>query len=192
MRIGGVLVQFVEIPGLIEGAHEDRGGGRALLGVLRGADAIVYCLDASSSPVDLAIVRAEVAAAGIELPSLLALTKMDEARPDAMGHARSAFPDLELMPVSIIDDESLEAFKEASWRLTGLVRVFLRRGTVTDEEPLALAPRSTVLDVAACIHKDLVAGFEGARIWGPSSRFDGQRVGREQVVADGDSVEVLA
>ena len=42
-RIGGVLVQLVEIPGLIEGAHEDRGGGRALLGVLRNADAIVYC-----------------------------------------------------------------------------------------------------------------------------------------------------
>src|SRR5436305_9038977 len=38
-RIGGVLVQLVEIPGLIEGASEDRGGGRALLGVLRGADA---------------------------------------------------------------------------------------------------------------------------------------------------------
>ena len=42
-RIGGVLVQLVEIPGLIEGAHEDRGGGRALLGVLRNADAIVFC-----------------------------------------------------------------------------------------------------------------------------------------------------
>ena len=36
-RIGGVLVQLVEIPGLIEGANEDRGGGRALLGVLRSA-----------------------------------------------------------------------------------------------------------------------------------------------------------
>src|SRR5215213_11022462 len=40
VRIGGVLVQFVEIPGLIEGACEDRGGGRALLSVLRGADGI--------------------------------------------------------------------------------------------------------------------------------------------------------
>src|SRR4029453_14809573 len=29
-RIGGVLVQLVEIPGLIQGAHERRGGGRAL------------------------------------------------------------------------------------------------------------------------------------------------------------------
>ena len=41
--ICGVQVQLVEIPGLIEGATEDRGGGRALLGVLRGADAIVLC-----------------------------------------------------------------------------------------------------------------------------------------------------
>ena len=42
-RIGGVLVQLVEIPGLISGASEGRGGGRALLGVLRDADAIVLC-----------------------------------------------------------------------------------------------------------------------------------------------------
>src|SRR3954463_12409412 len=45
-RIGGVLVQLVEIPGLIDGAADDRGGGRALLGVLRGADAMVLCQDA--------------------------------------------------------------------------------------------------------------------------------------------------
>src|SRR5712691_1311639 len=50
-RIRGVLVQLVEIPGLIEGAHEDRGGGRALLGVLRGADAVVLCQDATA-PLD--------------------------------------------------------------------------------------------------------------------------------------------
>src|SRR5204862_4349903 len=50
-RMRGVLVQLVEIPGLIEGAHEDRGGGRALVGVLRGADAIVICHD-PSGPMD--------------------------------------------------------------------------------------------------------------------------------------------
>src|SRR5438105_15095929 len=43
--IEGVPVQLVEIPGLLAGASEGRGGGRALLGVLRGADAIVYCHD---------------------------------------------------------------------------------------------------------------------------------------------------
>ena len=53
-RIGGVLVQLVEIPGLIEGAADDRGGGRALLGVLRSADAIVYCARAGADPAELA------------------------------------------------------------------------------------------------------------------------------------------
>src|SRR3984893_7125733 len=60
-RIGGVLVQLVEIPGLISGASEDRGGGRALLGVLRGADAIVYCQDVRAPYDALRDVRAEVA-----------------------------------------------------------------------------------------------------------------------------------
>src|SRR6187455_2047449 len=81
-RIGGVLVQLVEIPGLIEGAHEDRGGGRALLGVLRNADAIVFCHAANEPPAALEVVRREVAAAGIEKPAILALTKADEV-PDA-------------------------------------------------------------------------------------------------------------
>ena len=57
-RIGGVLVQLVEIPGLIEGAHEDRGGGRALLGVLRNADAIVFCHAANEPPAALEVVQA--------------------------------------------------------------------------------------------------------------------------------------
>ncbi len=65
-RIEAVLVQLVEIPGLIEGAAEDRGGGRALLGVLRGADAIVYCAAADRPLDELEVVRAEVAAAGID------------------------------------------------------------------------------------------------------------------------------
>lgn len=192
VRIGGVLVQFVEIPGLIEGAHEDRGGGRALLGVLRGADAIVYCLDAASPAAALATVRAEVTAAGIELPALLALTKMDEAPPDALDNVRRSFPGLGVLPVSIIDEDSLEAFKQAAWRLTGLLRVYLRRGAVTDAEPLALPDGSTVLEVAAHIHKELAAGCEGARIWGPSARFPGQRVGRDHAVQDTDAVEILS
>src|SRR5207245_6526939 len=83
-RIHGVLVQIVEIPGLIEGAAEDRGGGRALLGVLRGADAIVYCQDVAGPTDALSVVRHEVAAAGIDLPAILAATTMDEAPPGAL------------------------------------------------------------------------------------------------------------
>ena len=190
-RIGGVLVQLVEIPGLIEGAAEDRGGGRALLGVLRLADAIVYCGRADGSPADVAIVRAEVAAAGIDKPAILAATRADEAPPGAIERLATAMAGLDVVPVSILDEASLDAIRAAIWRLTGLIRVRLRTNGVTEAEPVALEPGSTVADVADWVHHDLAASFSGARISGPSARFDDQRVGRDHVVADGDVVEIL-
>ena len=190
-RIGGVLVQLVEIPGLIEGANEDRGGGRALLGVLRSADAIIYCTRAADDPEVLRPVRAEVALAGIEKPAFLAATRADEADLLDFERLRAAFSDLEVVPVSVIDEASLDAFRAAAWRLTGLIRVRLRTMGETDPEPLALDPGATVEDVADSIHHDIAASFVGARVWGPSARFEGQRVGRDHNVQDGDVVEIL-
>ncbi len=191
-RIGGVLVQLVEIPGLIEGANEDRGGGRALLGVLRFADAIVYCARADADPAELRPVLDEVALAEIDKPAFIAATRADEAPPGAIGRLEAAFPGLHVLPVSVIDEASLEAFRDAAWRLTGLIRVYLRSNGSTEPEPLALEPESTVTDVADSVHHDLAEAFVGARIWGPSARFDGQRVGREHLVRDGDIVEILS
>jgi small GTP-binding protein len=179
-RLGGVLVQLLEIPGLIEGAADDRGGGRALLGVLRNADAIAWCHACDRPLSELENIRAEVASAGIELPCLLAATKADEAPP--LEH-----PQLTVVPVSVLDDASLERLREELWALTGLVRIHLRDGG----DPIALHPPATVLAVADSIHHDLRARCTGARVWGASARFPGQLVGREFELGDGDTVEVL-
>ena len=179
-RLGGVLVQLVEIPGLIEGAAEDRGGGRALLGVLRNADAILFCHACDRPLEELETIRDEVAAAGIELPALLAATKCDEAPPPE-------HPELRVLPVSVLDEASLDRLREELWAMAGLVRVHLRDGG----DPVALQPPVTVLDVADTIHHELRERCTGARIWGPSARFPGQQVGREYELSDGDTVEVL-
>ena len=179
-RLGGVLVQLVEIPGLIEGAAGDRGGGRALLGVLRNADAILFCHACDRPLEELDTIREEVAAAGIELPALLAATKCDEAPPPK-------HPELRVLPVSVLDDASLERLRDELWAMTGLVRVHLRDGG----DPVALEPPATVLDVADTIHHELRERCTGARVWGPSARFPGQQVGREYELSDGDTVEIL-
>jgi ribosome-interacting GTPase 1 len=171
----------VEIPGLLRGAADDRGGGRALLGVLRNADAIVFCHDAGAPAAELEAIRAEVAAAGIALPAIVAATKCDEAPP-------FAHPELPVVAVSVLDDDSLDAFRDAVWRLTGLVRIYLRDA----EDPVALRPPATVLDVADTIHHELAERCRGALVWGPSAQFPGQRVGRSHELADGDTIEVLA
>ena len=190
-RIGGVLVQLVEIPGLIEGANEDRGGGRALLGVLRSADAIVYCARAGADPRELRVVLDEVAAAEIDKPAFVAATRADEADPGAIDALTAAVPGLAVLSVSVLDEASLAAFRDEVWRLIGLIRVYLRANGSTDEEPLALHPPATVVEVADAVHHELADACTGARVWGPSARFDGQRVGRDHEVADGDVVEIL-
>lgn len=189
-RIGGVLLQLVEIPGLISGAAKDR-GGRVLLGVLRGADAICYCQDASAPLSLLDEVRAEVAAAGIELPAILAATKLDEGETGVVAEFGAA-TDLPVVGVSLLDDASLEQLQQAIWGLTGLIRVCLQHRGQREVEPLALPCGASVAAAASAIHKDLGAACRGAHLWGPSARIPGQRVGREQRLLDGDLVEILS
>ena len=195
-RIGGALVQLVEIPGLIEGARDDRGGVRALLGVLRNADAIVYCRSAADPPERLDVVVREVVAAGIDKRAILALTKADDLTgaelERAIGNAcvDSTQALGAVLPVSVLDDESLDRLREAIWALTGLIRVRPRRDGRVDDEPFALAEGATVVELADLIHHDVGRSCTGGRVWGDSARFDGQRVGRAHVLADGDAVEV--
>jgi small GTP-binding protein len=184
-RIRGVLVQLVEIPGLIEGASEDRGGGRALLGVLRGADAIVLCHDATAPLAALRAIRTELEAAGIEKRALVAVTKLDEADVSRVGELERA-TGLPAIGVSVLDDASLDALRAAIWELTGLIRIFLPSG-----DAVALSPPATVVDAADTIHHELARSCAGGRIWGPSAKFAGQRVGRDHVLADGDTVEIV-
>ena len=183
-RVGGVLVQLVEIPGLIEGASAGRGGARPLLGVLRGADAILFCHDADAPVEQLQAVMDEVIEAEIERPAVIAATKSDEADGATL---RATFPEYQVVEVSVLDDASVERLREAIWQLTGLLRVYLRDG----EDPIALHPPATVLDVADAIHHDLGVRCTGARVWGPSAHFNGQQVGRAHVLLDGDTVEIL-
>jgi uncharacterized protein len=189
--ICGVPVQLVEIPGLIEGASDDRGGGRALLGVLRGADAIVLCHAPTEPPQALSTVRAELDRVGIDRPTIVAATKADEAGAGQLAALTAAVQPLEVVAVSVLDDASVDRLREAIFRLTGLIRVHLRKQGEVDGEPLALPGGATVADVADAIHHELGALCAGAHLWGPSGRFPGQRVGRDHEVVDGDAVEIV-
>ena len=189
-RLRGVLVQLVEIPGLIEGANERRGGGRALLGVLRGADAIVLCHAVNAPLAELCVVLAELERASIGPPAILAVTKVDEGDAEAIDPIAMQVG-LPAVGVSVLDDESLDRLRGELWKLTGLIRVFLRRPGDSEAEAIGLEPGATVVDAAGAVHHELAASCKGAHIWGRSAKFDGQRVGSSHVLADDDVVEIL-
>ncbi len=73
----------------------------------------------------------------------------------------------------------------------GVVRVYTKApGRPPDRaHPFALRRGQTIEDVARLVHKDLAQTLRHARVWGHAG-FDGQLVGREHPVADGDVVEL--
>jgi ribosome-interacting GTPase 1 len=75
----------------------------------------------------------------------------------------------------------------------GIVRVYTKiPGHSADKHrPFTLRSGHTVADVARLVHQDLGRSLRYARVWGHSG-FDGQHVGPEHVVADGDVVELHA
>ena len=74
-----------------------------------------------------------------------------------------------------------------------IVRVYTKApGQPADQgRPFTVRRGDTVLDVARMVHKDIAQSLKFARIWG-SGQFDGQRVGSDHPVADGDLVELHA
>ncbi|OFZ89863.1 MAG: GTPase [Betaproteobacteria bacterium RIFCSPLOWO2_12_FULL_62_58] len=77
------------------------------------------------------------------------------------------------------------------FRHLGVVRVYTKTpGHPADRDrPFTLHRGQTVEDVARLVHKDVARALRYARVWGKSG-FDGQQVGREHPVADGDVVEL--
>jgi len=75
-----------------------------------------------------------------------------------------------------------------------VVRVYTKApGREADRErPFAVRAGDTVRDVARLVHKDIAEGLRHARLWGSSGQFDGQQVGPDHLVADGDVVELHA
>ncbi len=79
------------------------------------------------------------------------------------------------------------------FRSLGVVRVYTKvPGKPADRQrPFTVRRGDRVLDVARLVHQDVAASLKYARIWG-SGEFEGQQVGPEHTVADGDVLELHA
>jgi ribosome-interacting GTPase 1 len=130
----------------------------------------------------------------MRLPTLLLANKADEI-PDIEAEL-AAFRELTglrypAVSVSASTGHGLGQLGPWLFHNLGIVRVYSKApGHPPDRDrPFTLRRRQTVEDVAQLVHKDVARTLRYARVWGKSG-FDGQQVGREHVLADGDVVEL--
>jgi small GTP-binding protein len=123
----------------------------------------------------------------VYVPSIPVLNKIDKIRD--LGNVPR-----DVIKISAEKGKNLEALKEEIWKKLGLMRLYMKRtGSEPDmDEPLIMKEGATVLDVAKKILRGREKYLKYARIWGPSAKFDEQKVGAEHRLKDGDVVELHA
>jgi len=204
MVFENIQIQLVDLPPLIAEHTEPWA-----FNIMRNADILLVILDLSQDPVsELEDIRQVLRGQRIILRGdehgdvepgsfikkyLLVGNKGDLPR---SGENAAIFKEFynerfPLITVSAKQGAHMEGLRQRVFSLLDILRVYSKRpGCEADPSaPIILKQGSTVLDLAKEIHKDFVAKFQYARIWG-SGRFDGQRVQRDYILQDGDIIEL--
>lgn len=203
MPFDDVQVQLVDLPPVTL-EHMDTW----LPDITRGADGALLVVDATSNavPEDVEEVRERLASVRVHLvPELPAdadpratylrtaaiITKCDHARPEDLAVLDemygATFP---LVHVSAASGVGLEEMKARLWPWLQLVRVYSKPpGKPVDRTaPFVLHAGATVHDLAEKVHRELAEKLQFARVW--NDLRQGLRIGRDDVLHDGDAVEL--
>ena len=86
--------------------------------------------------------------------------------------------------------ENLDELKNKIFQTFDKIRVYTKEpGKEKSNKPMILNPGSTIKDVSEKILKGFSNNVKETKIWGPSSKFPGQKVGLKHKVKDLDIVE---
>ncbi len=127
------------------------------------------------------------------VPTLLLANKADTASAETVleilrSEYRSRFP---VHAVSAQTGRGLEPLRRTIYDGLRIVRVYSKPPgkEPSMQSPVVLPRGSTIVEMAAAIHKDFARQLKYARVWG-GTKFSGQRVQRDYVVQEGDVIEL--
>ncbi|MEM4728154.1 MAG: GTP-binding protein [Thermoplasmata archaeon] len=129
----------------------------------------------------------------VYLPAIVALNKIDLIPREELERGLTNLAGWRVYPVSALTGEGLPELQKGTYQALDLKRVYLRPqgGEVDRSRPLVLRRGGTVGDVCDRLHKEFRRKFRYAVVWGSSVKFDGQRVGLEHELADGDVLTIV-
>ncbi|HUT61578.1 MAG TPA: TGS domain-containing protein [Phycisphaerae bacterium] len=201
MPFEDIQIQLVDTPPVTP-----EGVVPGMTGTIRAADGLLVCADLAADPLEQAdaclrvlegrgIVPLGRAApeGGLAMRMILVGTKLDlPGAAENFAALRELYQGiLPTVAASAQTWQGLGEIPRTCFEMLGIVRIYSKEpGKPPDmEKPFVLPRGSTVLDVAAAIHKDIAAHLKRARIWG-ANVYDGQPVHRDHVLADRDVIEL--
>ena len=126
-------------------------------------------------------------------PTIIVVNKIDipRARGEYLRLRKLVPQEIPIIPVSAKTREGLELIGPTIFKVLEIVRIYTKEpNSEPSEKPLVLRKGATVLDVAKAIHRYFYENFAYARIWGPSAKYPGEKVGPTHTLMDGDVVEI--
>jgi len=127
-------------------------------------------------------------------PTLIVANKVDTENSEEKLNALKEVvgEKIRILPVSCKTGKNLDWLGKEIFDLMEILRVYTKHPSKKEPsvEPIILRKGATVLDVAKEIHSKLCEKFWYAKVWGPSAKYDGERVGEDHVLADGDVIEI--
>jgi ribosome-interacting GTPase 1 len=204
MRFEDIQYQIVDLPPI-----GNRSTDGWVSGILRNTDAFLLVLDLSEDP----DIQAELLLDQIDQWKIRILKKGEiiEGNEEKnikkvimagnkldLGEADKSFEILRtkyeseypLIAVSSKSKEGIEDLRHTVFKVSGIIRIYSKEpGKEPDlNVPFTLPSGSTLLDLAASIHKDFLENLKYACVWG-SSKFPGQKVHKDHILQDKDIVE---
>jgi len=205
MPIENIQVQLIDTPPLDRDYVEPQ-----LLNLIRRADLILLMVDLQTYPIEqlentIAILQEHrIVPSHLKdrypdqrritfKPLLVLVNKTDDEIADEDFEVLHELlgDEWPLLPVSATTGRNLERLKQAVFDQLDIIRVYSKPpGKDPDfSAPFVMKKGGTVADFAGKIHQDFLEKLKAARVWG-STAFDGQMVGRDYVLQDGDVVEL--
>jgi hypothetical protein len=125
-------------------------------------------------------------------PTLVVANKMDLARNGQTSRELSENANLPIVVASCLTGQGLPQIGPTLFRSLDVVRVYTKEPNETkpSQHPFVVRAGTTVKDLARNIHTDLAEKYRYSRIWGPTSKFPGERVGPDHILGDQDIVEI--
>lgn len=189
VNINGAQIQLVDLPGLIQGASDDLGGGKRLLGLVKQTDGVILLVDATKPLKEADVILEELNQSNIKKPLIVVLNKVDRISncEHLLKELKEKFPAKDIISVSSTTGEGLENLQKSIWKNSELMRIFPK----DTSEPLILKKHATVKDYANKIHTNILKRVKTVRVTGKSVKFSNQQVGLNHKLMDEDEVELV-